>query len=154
MNKINDSLSNQETTAKDVPSTDTAKDEIPLYSSVNIKELMAKAEIQEAIRRYVNVPKVVVLKELRSPFENKETHTTTQKIKAISGTTIEDAAAHELTLLGTGLPPKESVNKKYRILDYTLGLEANMSAGKFGGYSTTGLKLVVTKLEEIKENEK
>ena len=76
MNKINDSLSNQETTEKNVPATDTAKGEIPLYSSVNIKELMAKAEIQEAIRRYVNVPKVVVLKELRSPFENKETHTT------------------------------------------------------------------------------
>ncbi len=154
MNKINDSLSNQETTEKNVPATDTAKGATSLYSSVSIKELMAKAEIQEAIRRYVNVPKVVVVKELRKPFENKETNITTQKVKAMSGTTIEDAATHELTLLGTELPPKESVNKKYRIIDYTLGLEANMSAGKFGGYSATGLKLVVTKLEEIKENEK
>ena len=120
------------------------------YPSVSVKELIAKQEVQEAIRRYVDVPKVVTIKELFKPFENKEAKTTTQKIVALSGTTIEDAVSLELTLLNTELDPVAAVNKKYRIVDYAFALEANMSAGKFGGYAAKGLKLMITKLEEVK----
>lgn len=120
------------------------------YPDVSVKELLAKQEVQEAIRRYAAVPDVVTVKKLRNPFENEETKTITQKIEVMSGTTIEDAVSLELTLLGTELDPKEAVNKKYRILDYTFALEANMSAGRFGGYAAKGLKLMVTKLEEVK----
>lgn len=120
------------------------------YPDVSIKELIAKKEVQEAIQRYVTVPKVVTIKKLKKPFENQETKSSTQKIEAMSGTTIEDAVSHELTLLDIELDPVEAVNKKYRIIDYAFALEANMSAGKFGGYAAKGLKLVVTRLEEVK----
>lgn len=122
----------------------------PNYSDVSIKELIAKLEVQEAIRRYAAVPNVVTVKKLRNPFENEETKTTTQKIEVMSGTTIEDAVSLELTLLDIELDPKKAVNKKYRIIDYTFALEANMSKGNFGGYAAKGLKLMVTKLEEVK----
>lgn len=72
----------------------------------------------------------------------------------MSGTTIEDAVSHELTLFNTELDPVEAVNKKYRIIEYVFALEANMNAGKFGGYAAKGLKLMVTKLEEVKGDEK
>ena len=124
------------------------------YRDVSVKELIAKQEVQEAIRRSVVVPETVTVKKLRKAFENKETKTFTQKIEAMSGTTIEDAVSLELTLLDTELDPVEAVNKKYRIIDYTFALEANMSAGKFGGYAAKGLKLMVTKLEEVKGDEK
>lgn len=121
------------------------------YSDMSIKELFAKLEMQEAIRRYVSVPEIVTVKKVKSPFTNKETKDKTQKIEAISGTTIENAFSCELTLFNTkDLDPVEAVNKKYRIADYTFALEANMSGGKFGGYAATGLKLMVTKLEEVK----
>lgn len=119
-------------------------------STVSIKELFAKPEVQEAIRLHVSVPELVTIKELKNPFENKETKTVTQKIKAMSGTTIEDAVSYELTLLDTALDPVAAVNKKYRITDYSFALEANMSGGKFNGYAAKGLKLMVTKLEEVK----
>lgn len=93
----------------------------------------------------------MTVKKVKSPFTNKETKDKTQKIEAISGTTIENAFSCELTLFNTkDLDPVEAVNKKYRIADYTFALEANMSGGKFGGYAATGLKLMVTKLEEVK----
>lgn len=122
----------------------------PYFSAASLKDLISKLEVQEAIRRYVDVPKSVTIKELRNPFEGKETKDITQKVKAMSGTTIEDAVSLELTLLNTTLDPKEAINKKYRIIDYTFALEANMSAGKFNGYAAKGLKLMVTKLEEVK----
>ncbi|MDE6664003.1 MAG: hypothetical protein K2K46_11785 [Lachnospiraceae bacterium] len=121
-----------------------------IYSDMSIKELIAKREVQEAIRRYVYIPDIFTVKKLRNPFENKETKDKTQKIDVMSGTTIEDAVSFELTLLNTELNPKEAVNKKYRIIDCTFALEANMSSGKFGGYAAKGLKLMVTKLEEVK----
>lgn len=124
--------------------------EKPSYSDVSIKELFAKQEMQEAIRRFVHIPDMVTVKKLRNPFENKETRDKTQKIEVMSGTTIEDAVSFELTLLNTELDPVKAVNKKYRITDYSFALEANMSGGKFGGYAAKGLKLIVTKLEEVK----
>lgn len=120
------------------------------FTDVSIKELIAKEDVQKAIRHYIAVPDVVTVKKLRKPFKNEEAKTTTQKIGVMSGTTIEDAVSLELTLLDTELDPVEAVNKKYRIIDYMFALEANMSAGKFGGYAATGLKLIVTKLEEVK----
>lgn len=119
------------------------------YPEVSIKTLVAAPEVQEAFRRYVAVPDVVTVKKVRNPFENKETGAITQKIVAMSGTTIEDAVSLELTLSGPRLDPVEAINKKYRIMDYTFALEANMSEGRFGGYAAKGLKLTVTKLEKI-----
>lgn len=124
------------------------------YSDVSIKELVAKKEVQEAIQRYAAVPENMTIKKIRKAFENKETKTITQKIEAMSGTTIEDAVYFELTLLNTELDPVEAVNKKYRILDYMFALDANMSGGKFNGYAATGLKLMVTRLEEVKGDKK
>lgn len=124
------------------------------YSDMSLKVLIAEKEVQEAIRCHVAVPDVVTVKKIRKAFENKETKTITQKIEAMSGTTIEDAIYFELTLLNTELDPVEAVNKKYRILDYMFALDANMNAGKFGGYAAKGLKLMVTKLEELKGEEK
>ena len=43
------------------------------YSDMSIKELFAKLEMQEAIRRYVSVPEIVTVKKVKSPFTNKET---------------------------------------------------------------------------------
>lgn len=120
------------------------------YPDVSLKGLVAEKEVQEAFRRYVSIPDKFTVKKLKNPFENKETKDKTQKIEVMSGTTIEDAAAYEMTLLNIELDPVKAVNKKYRIIDYTFALEANMSGGKFGGYAATGLKLVVTKLEEVK----
>ncbi len=68
----------------------------------------------------------------------------------MSGTSIEDAVSLDLILVDTELDPKNAVNKKYHIIDYTFALEANMSAGTFGGYAAKGLKLMVTRLEEVK----
>lgn len=120
------------------------------FQDISIKALMATKEMQEAARLYVHIPEVVTVKKLKNPFENKETKERTQKIEVMSGTTIEDAVSFELTLVNTELDPKEAVNKKYRIIDYKFSLTANMSAGKFSGYAATGLKLTVSKLEEVK----
>lgn len=120
------------------------------HPDVSIKELIAKEEVQKAFQRYVAVPDTVTIKRLKSPYENKDTKIVTQKIEAMTGTTIEDAVSVELTLLNKTLDPVEAVNKIYRIIDYTFALEANMKAGKFVGYSAKGLKLMVTKLEEVK----
>lgn len=121
-----------------------------IYSDVSIKELIATKEVQEAIRRCVYLPDIFTVKKLKNPFENKQTKDKTQKIEVMSGTTIEDAVSFELVLFNTELDPVKAVNKKYRIIDYKFALEANMSAGKFSGYAATGLKLIVTKLEEVK----
>lgn len=125
-------------------------DENPFFWTTGIKELFAKGEMQKAIQRYVAVPDVAIIKEVRNPFTNEDTKITTRKVIAMSGTTIEDAVSYELTLVNIELDPVKAINKKYRIVDYTFALEANMSAGKFGGYAAKGLKLMVTKLEEIK----
>lgn len=151
--QINSTISNTVTQAQPA-SNDTVSGNIPagktIYSDVSIKGLFAKQEVQEAIRRCVCVPDMFTVKKLKNPFENKETKDKTQKIEVMSGTTIEDAVSFELVLLNTELDPVKAVNKKYRIIDYTFALEANMSGGKFSGYAATGLKLVVTKLEEVK----
>lgn len=154
MEKQNNSTSSNTENQVKPANNDTVSGNIPAektsYPDVSLKGLIAEKEVQEAFRHYVSIPDKFTVKKLKNPFENKETKDKTQKIEVMSGTTIEDAAAYEMTLLNTELDPVKAVNKKYRIIDYTFALEANMSGGKFGGYAATGLKLVVTKLEEVK----
>lgn len=150
MNKENNIAVNQEKPEDNSTASGNISAAKSNFWDMSIKELIAKPEVQEAIQRYVTVPKVVTVKKLKKPFKNEETKATTQKIEAMSGTTLEDAVSLELTLLNTELDPVEAVNKKYRIIDYTFALDANMSSGKFSGYAATGLKLIVTRLEEVK----
>jgi len=129
----------------------------PIFSEARIKEVVSRQEMQKALRECVHVPDMVIVKKVRKAFEPKkdenqtetQAQTKTQKIEGICGTSLEDAESIELTLVGIELGGG-AVNKKYRIVDCTLGLIANMNGGNFGGYSATGLKLMVTKLEEIK----
>lgn len=154
MSNSNNILVNKENSTNSASVRDNTSAMKTNYSDVSVKGLIAEKEVQEAMRCHVAVPKVVTVKKLKKPFKNEETKVTTQKIEALSGTTIEDAVSIELTLLDTELDPVEAVNKKYRILNYMFALDANMNAGKFGGYAAKGLKLMVTKLEELKGEEK
>lgn len=126
-----------------------ASDALPSYAKASVKGTLAKEEVQKALRRCVAIPESVIVKEVRKAYKPEGAEAATQKIKVMSGTSIEDAESHELSLVGIELDPVKAVNKKYRIVDYTLGLEANMSGGRFGGYAATGFKLMVTRLEEV-----
>ena len=123
------------------------------YQEVSVKELLAMPKVQEAIKQYVAVPEQIWVKRARNPYTNPDTKLLTQKIEGLSGTSIMDATAVGFTLVGMELDSQNAINKMYRIVDYTVGLEANMSGGKFGGYSATGLKLLVTKMEEVRNGE-
>lgn len=129
----------------------------PLFSEASIKELLAKPEVQAALKKYVNVPDIVVIKNVKNPFKNKETGITTQKVGGLSGTSVADAVSVNFTLVDTELDPKESIHQQYRIVDCSLAMDANMSGGNFNGYSAKGFKLLVSKIEEWnggKSNEK
>lgn len=119
-------------------------------SEVGIKDMFASLKMQEAIRDYLHIPEVVIIKKLKSPYENKDTKEITQKLHVMGGTTIEDAISFDVTLLNTTLDPVAAVNKKYRLIDYKFALIANMNGKDFGGYAAKGLKVVVTRLEEVK----
>lgn len=119
-------------------------------AEIRLKEVLEKEEVQKALRRWFPAPDVVTVKKLRNPFKNEETKDTTQKIEVMGGTTLEDAISFEVTLLNITLDPVAAVNKKYRLMDYKFALTANMSGGKFGGYAAKGLKLIVTRMEEVK----
>lgn len=119
-------------------------------AEIRLKEAFEEEDVQKVFRRRFPVPDVVIVKSLRNPFQNEETKDTTQKIEVMGGTTIEDAVSFEVTLLNTALDPVAAVNKKYRLIDYKFAPTANMSGGKFGGYAAKGLKLIVTRLEEVK----
>ncbi|MCM1253974.1 MAG: hypothetical protein NC321_14240 [Clostridium sp.] len=120
-------------------------------TGVSVKELLARPEVQAALQKLVFLPEVVVVKKVRKPFEDKETKTTSQKIEVISGTTLEDFLSFELTLLNAELK-EEAINKKFRIVDFTFALSANMKDGKFSGYAARGLRVMATKLEEVRGN--
>lgn len=149
MNKENNLTVNQTNTANNNVN-EPASDVLPSYAKASVKGTLAKEEVQEALRRCVAVPDLVTVKEVRKSYKPEGAEAATQKIKVMSGTSIEDAESHELSLVGIELDPVKAVNKKYRIVDYTLGLEANMNGGRFGGYAATGFKLMVTRLEEVK----
>lgn len=124
-----------------------------LYSEASIKDLMAAPEVQAALRKYVSLCDNVVVKKLRKAYKNPNTKDTTQKVEGLSGKSMEESDIVSFTLVNTELNPEEAINKTYRIVDYTYALEANMKDGNFGGYAATGLKLLVTKLEEVKNVE-
>ncbi len=119
-------------------------------AEIRLKGVLEEDEVQKALRRCFPVPNVVTVKKLRNPYMNEDTKDTTQKIEVMGGTTLEDAVSFEVTLLNTELDPVAAVNKKYRLVDYKFALIANMSGGKFTGYAAKGLKLMVTRLEEVK----
>ncbi len=123
------------------------------YQEISVKELLAMSAVQEAIKKYVAVPEKILIKGARSPYQNPDTKLVTQKIEGMSGTSIMDATAVGFTLVGMELDSQNAINKMYRIVDYTVGLEANMAGGKFGGYAAKGLKLLVTKMEEVRNGE-
>ena len=141
---------NQALPANNSTATEKISDVKWNHADARIKELLAKEDVKKAILNHVTVPEYVFIKKLKKPYQPEGSKDKTQKLEVMSGTTLMDAVTFELTLLNTELDPVEAVNKKYRIVDYTFALEANMSGGKFVGYAATGLKLVVTKLEEVK----
>lgn len=149
MKPIQTNLSKSESTASRVDAIEKT-----LFSETSIKELLAKQGVQEAIQRYIHVPEIVTVKKVRKPFENKDTKTKTQKIEVMSGTTIEDAITFELVLVDTEIDAVAAINKKHRIADYTVSLDANMKERNFLGYAAKGLKLLVSKFEEVKEDAK
>lgn len=102
-------------------------DGMPDYPDASIKEVLMKQGVQDAIKRYINVPDTVIIKKIKKVYTDDTTKETTQKVDAIGGTTIDNAFPCELTLLNITLDPVEAVNKKYRIIESTLGLKANMS---------------------------
>ena len=154
MNKENNITVNQErpenngTTSGNIPeNSPAAKWNL---GDARIKELLSKKEVREAIELYVNVPKEVFIKKVRKAFQLDDAKDKTQKVEVMSGTTLEDAVTFEITLLNTEIDPIQAMNKKFRIIDYAFAPEANMKEKKFAGYAATGLKLIVTRLEEVR----
>lgn len=154
MTKENSNLSNQVQPTNNGTISENNPAEKWTLANVRVKELLAEEDVQKAILERVNVPKELFIKKVKKSFQPEGAKDKTQKIEVMSGTTLADAVTFELTLLNTELDPVEAINKKYRIIDYALALEANMKERKFVGYAATGMKLMVTKLEEVKENAK
>lgn len=117
-----------------------------MYNEVKVKEVVANPEIQTAIKNAVEVPNKVIVKSVRNPFTNEETNETTQKVHAVAGTSLVDMVELDFTLVNQSIDAVEAINKEFQIIEYGFALEANMRGGNFGGYSPTGLKLLVTKL--------
>lgn len=120
------------------------------YTDAKVKELLAKPDIQAAMRNYISVPDIVIIKKVGKA--SMEHHT--QRIEYMAGETIMDAIHGQATITDDThtqfIDPVNAINKRYRIVDYNLALEANMSGKDFQGYSATGLKLAIKKLEEVK----
>lgn len=160
MGKENDPAVSQEKPEINSTVNETASDTKPYFFDAGIKGVFAEKVVREAIEKCVIIPKVFIVKKVKKPFENEKTKEISQKIEVMSGTSIEDAVTFEVTLSNTEVDPIKAINKKYRIIDYTIGLKANMNKSKeskesmFSGYAATGFKLTVTKLEEVKEGGK
>ena len=132
--------------------TPNTTEEKPLYSKVSIKTLLSAPEIQAVITKKVDVPLVVTIQGVKKPFEDKENKDTPtiQKIPAVAGTSFTDMIEVDFVLVGAKLDGEYAIHKQYRLIDYTFALDANMVGRNFAGYSATGLKLLVTRLEEVK----
>lgn len=117
-----------------------------MYTTVKVKELLANQEIQTAMKKTVEVPTKVIVKSVRNPFKNEETNETTQKVHAVAGTSLVDMMEFDFTLVNQSIDGTDAINKEFQIVEYYFALEANMRGGNFGGYSPTGLKLLITKL--------
>lgn len=125
------------------------------YKEAKVKELIASPKVQEALKELISVPKDIIVKNVRNPYTNEETNETTQKIHAISGTTLMDMVEIDLTLVGgQTIDAVEAINKIYQIESFNVSLDANMRGGTFNGYSPTGLKILVNKLTELKNEGK
>lgn len=125
----------------------------PLFTEVKIKDQFTSRAVQRILQDSVTVPTEVIIKQVRSPFENQDTHEVTQKVHAVAGNSLTDMVELDFTLIGgQTIDGKESINKKYKIMDYNFSLNANMRGGNFNGYAATGLKLLVTKIEQIEES--
>lgn len=129
----------------------TPKDKPP-FMDASVKEAFAAQEVQAAIKKQLHIPSTVFLKKIRAPYTDKETKIKTQKIEAVSGTSIADVVALKFTLINQEVDAVNAINKEYRIVDYSLALDAIMSGKNFQGYSATGFKLLVTKIEEVEEH--
>lgn len=129
----------------------TVTKETQFFASVSLKQLMSEENVQRALKEKVSIPDKIVIKEVRKPFKNPDTGETSQKINCVWGTSVYDIQSFDISLEGCTLDPIETINKTFQIIDFRLSLAANMSGGKFGGYAAKGLKLTVTKLEEVKK---
>lgn len=120
------------------------------FFCASVKETLAKPDIQAALKKHLNVPENLLIKKISKPAMDYHT----QKVASLAGTTLEDAQSVNFTILDEThrqfLDPVQAMNKRYRIIDYAIGLEANMDKKSFLGYSATGFKLIVYKLEEVK----
>ena len=148
---------NDSAIANSVTATETAKDESTVnavekidYMNVRIKDLLSQPELQSAILRYARVPDEPIIKKVSKP--SKDHHT--QKIEFIYGKSIMDAMHGQGTIYDETdkqfLDPVHAINKKYKIVEYELAMNSNMVGKNFQGYSATGLKLLIKKLEEVK----
>lgn len=132
--------------------TPNTTEEKPLYSKVSVKTLLSDPDVQAVLTKKVAVPLTVTIQSVKKPFENKDNKDspTLQKIHAVAGTSFTDMIEVDFVLVGTTLDGEYAIHKQYRLIDYTFALEANMVGRNFAGYSPTGLKLLVTRIEELK----
>lgn len=125
------------------------------FADTSIKELIANPAIQETLKKLVRIPDKVLVKKVRNSYRPKDADKNTpktQKIEAVYGTSIMDVTTIEMTLVGIELN-EQAINHFFRIVDFSYSLNANMSGGNFLGYAPTGLKLMVTKLQEVNTHE-
>jgi len=141
-------------TITDINQNNTQKitEEKPLYSKVSIKTLLSDPDVQAVLTKKVTVPLIVTVQSVKKPFEDNDNKDapSIQKIHSVAGTSFFDMLEVDFTLVGEKLDGEYAIHKQYRLIDYTFALDANMVGRNFAGYSATGLKLLVTKIEEVK----
>ena len=123
-------------------------------TEASVKTVIADPAVQAALRSCLRMPEQVLIKRVRQPYtpKNAEPGTLpTQKVEGIYGTSMMDADTIELTLVDIELK-QDAINHMYRLIDYTIALNANMADHKFCGYSAKGFKLLVNKIERVDEN--
>lgn len=132
--------------------TPNTTEEKPLYSKVSVKTLLSDPDVQAVLTKKVAVPLTVTIQSVKKPFKDKDNKDapTLQKIHAVAGTSFTDMIEVDFVLVGATLDGEYAIHKQYRLIDYTFALEANMVGRNFAGYSPTGLKLLVTRIEELK----
>lgn len=147
-------MKNMEDTKTDVNSSNSPKmaEEKPLYSKVSVKTLLSDPDVQAVLTKKVAVPLTVTIQSVKKPFGDKDNKDapTIQKIHSVAGTSFLDMIEVDFVLVGEKLDGEYAIHKQYKLIDYSLALDANMVGRNFAGYSATGMKLLVTKIEEVK----
>lgn len=135
--------------------TQKTAEEKPLYSKVSVKALLSDPDVQAVLVKKISVPLTVTIQSVKKPFEDKDNKDapSIQKIHSVAGTSFADMVEVDFSLIGTTVDGEYAIHKQYRLVDYTFALDANMVGRNFAGYSATGLKLLVTKIEEMKGDE-